>query len=247
MRKKKVHHEEHPDESWLIPYADMLTLVLALFIVMFAMSEIDKVKLQQMSTQFSAIFSSGGGITLQSGNSAIGANPLPVSPSSGESPSTLDNRNTEDKEMKAIKETLEKEMKANGFSDNINIALDAEGLDISIESAILFDPGSGEVVKNIHPPLLEICNSLKRFENEIVVAGYTDNVPIRTAQFRSNWELSAIRAINVMNFMVESGKLNPKLLSIRAYGEYKPKYDNGTETGRAKNRRVEIFIARKYN
>jgi len=247
MRKKKIHHEEHPDESWLIPYADMLTLVLALFIVMFAMSEIDKVKLQQMSSQFSAIFSSGGGITMQSGNSSIGTTPLPVSPTYNDASGAIDSKTSEDNQMKTIKETLEKEMKANGFSDNINIILDADGLNISIESAILFEPGSGEVVKTIQPPLLEICNSLQRFDNEIIVAGYTDNVPIRTPQFRSNWDLSAIRAINVMNFMVENGKLNPKLLSIRAYGEYKPKYSNATESGRTKNRRVEIFIARKYN
>lgn len=87
---------------------------------------------------------------------------------------------------------------------------------------------------------------LNGLNNNIIIAGHSDNVPIHNEKFRSNWDLSATRAINVMNFMVENGGINPDNFSIQAYGEYKPKYDNSTEEGRARNRRVEIFIARKY-
>ena len=87
---------------------------------------------------------------------------------------------------------------------------------------------------------------IKGLDNEIKVVGYTDNVPIKNEKFRSNWELSSMRAINVMNFMVDSGKIQADKVSIQAYGEYKPKFDNTTEQGRAKNRRVEIIVVRQY-
>jgi len=102
------------------------------------------------------------------------------------------------------------------------------------------------VLNNLSPLLLEISKMLHGLDNEIKVVGYTDNVPIKNEKFRSNWDLSAMRAINVMNFMVNSGTISADKVSIQAYGEYMPKSENTTEAGRAKNRRVEIIVARKY-
>jgi len=237
MRKKKKHSEEHVDESWLLPYSDMLTLLVALFIVMFAMSQVDKVKLQKLSSQFNIIFAGGSGI-LQSDSGTIAS--IDSSPSSS-SASSLE-QNT----MNSLKNTLDKEISANGYSDQIKVAINNEGLDISIEAVALFTSGDATVLKNVTPFLLKISTMLKNLDNDIRIAGYTDNKPISNSKFRSNWDLSSIRAINVMTYMVNSGGLNPKKVSIQAYGEYNPKYDNLTEASRAKNRRVEIFIARKY-
>lgn len=240
MAKKKVHHEEHVDETWLIPYADMLTLLLALFIVMFAMSKIDQEKLQNVSDKFNVIFSGGSGVMEKNGNSVI-----PMYETPGES-GEKGNAVVEDAKMKEIKKSVEQEIEDKGYSDKVKVAIYNEGLEITIQDVALFNSGEAEVLKSVQPLLLQITSSLSSLDNTIKVVGHTDNVPIYTSKFRSNWDLSAMRAINVMDFMVEKGKLKKENFSIQAYGEYRPIADNSTAEGKSKNRRVEIFIVRKY-
>ncbi len=238
MSKKKVHHEEHIDETWLIPYADMLTLLLALFIVMFAMGQIDQEKLRNLSEQFNIIFSGGEGVLEQDGISVI--------PMQNVSAQDNSDKTDEQDRMNEIKRNLEQEIENRGYSDKVKVTLNREGLQITIQDGVLFNSGEAEILEKVFPLLIHITDMLKNLDNNIKVVGHTDNVPIRTQKFRSNWDLSAMRAINVMNFMIEEGKLNPNKLSIQAYGEYMPKYDNSTEAGRAQNRRVEIFIVRNH-
>ena len=232
MRKKKEHHEEHVDEAWLLPYSDMLTLLLALFIVMFAMGQTDKAKLKEMSEQFNVIFSGGSGVMQSDGNSVI---PMQATP--GEA---------ENDKMTEVKKMLEEEIEKQGYSDKVKVDLNKDGLEIAIQDAVLFNTGEAEVKNNLSPLLLEISKMIQGLDNEIKVVGHTDNIPIKNEKFRSNWDLSAMRAINVMNFMVTSGTISADKVSIQAYGEQMPKFDNTTEAGRAKNRRVEIIVVRKY-
>ncbi|BCZ49110.1 chemotaxis protein MotB [Clostridium gelidum] len=232
MRKKKEHHEEHVDEAWLLPYSDMLTLLLALFIVMFAMGQTDAAKFNAMSQQFNIIFAGGSGVMQRDGNSVIS---MEVSPGQAE-----------DDKMTEVKKMLEAEITKEGYSDKVKVALNGEGLEISIQDVVLFNTAEAEVKNNLSPLLVQISNLLQGLENKVKVVGYTDNVPIKNDKFRSNWELSAMRAINVMNFMVASGEISADKVSIQAYGEYMPKFENTTEAGRAKNRRVEIIVIRKY-
>ncbi|MHB8170896.1 MAG: flagellar motor protein MotB [Thermincolia bacterium] len=237
MSKKKVHHEEHVDETWLIPYADMLTLLLALFIVMFAMSQVDKQKLAKMSEEFNIIFSGGSGV-IEKQDSTI----IPI-----ETPTmSHTNGSIEDKKMKEIKKALEAEIEKKGYSDKVKVVLNREGLEVSIQDVVLFKSGEAEVLNEVSPLLLKIAGMLSNLQNNIKILGHTDNIPINTHNFRSNWELSAMRAINVMNFMVDIGGLRPEKFSIQAHGEYMPKFSNSTEEGRTKNRRVEILIVRMY-
>lgn len=236
MSKKKVHHEEHIDETWLIPYADMLTLLLALFIVMFAMSKINNEKMEKFSEQFNIIFAGGSGVMEKDGTSLIPMDDIPV-------PKLTEQ---EQDKMNTIKENLEEEIKKSGYSDKVNVTLNGEGLQISIQDIVLFDSGKADVIESVHPMLNHISDLLKSLDNNIKVVGHTDNVPIKTPQFRSNWDLSAMRAINVMNFLIDNGGLVPERFSFQGYGQYSPKYDNATDEGKAKNRRVEIILIRKY-
>lgn len=240
MRKKKKHQEEHADETWLLPYSDMLTLLLALFIVMFAMSEINKVKLQKVSSEFNIIFSGGSGVLEKDGNSVI---PLEKSGSSAPTKNAI-----EYDKMDNARKLLEQEIENKGYGDKVKVILNKEGLEISIQDAVLFNSGDAAILDKEASLLLHISNMLKNLDNNIKIVGHTDNVPISSSnqKFRSNWDLSAMRAINIMSFMVNKGGMNPEKLSIQAYGEYKPKFDNSTESGRAKNRRVEIFVVSKY-
>jgi chemotaxis protein MotB len=234
MSRRKPHVEEHPDETWLLPYSDLLTLLLALFIVMFSISSIDKEKYASLSRQFSIIFSEGGGI-LEDGSLIIPLDEL-----------QQNNSTIEDEMMMQIKESIDREIKNRGYSENFKTVLNKEGLEIAIQEVVLFNSGEAEILQSVHPLLKEIAHILKKLDNDIKVVGHTDNVPIHTEKYRSNWDLSAMRAINVMHFMVEQGGLAQERFSIQGYGEFAPKYDNSTEEGRAKNRRVEIFVARKY-
>lgn len=249
MRKKKEVHEEHVDETWLIPYADMLTLLLALFIVMFAMGQTDKEKLQQMSEQFSILFSGGSGYLEREGNAIIPAEGTIGTGGSKESKVNKENEkssSTEEDKMKEIKNILESEIQKQGFSDKIAIVLNDEGLGITIQDTVLFASAEAKVFNNVSPILYLIAKTLSSMDNNIRVVGHTDNIPIRNKEFSSNWDLSAARAINVMHFLIEKGSIQPNRLAVQGNGEYTPRYSNSTEEGRAKNRRVEIVIIRKY-
>lgn len=241
MSKKKQHHEEHVDEAWLLPYSDMLTLLLALFIVMFAMGQTDKSKFQAMAQEFSVIFAGGSAMMNNSGDSAVIPTGSPTEDQAIKSASELE----EDK-MTEVKKQLEQEIQQEGYADKIKVELNGDGLDIAIQDVVLFNSGEADVLQNVSPLLSKISDMLQGLDNKIKVVGHTDNVPISNSKFRSNWDLSAMRAINVMNFMTTTGKVAQDRMSIQAYGDQMPKYSNDTEEGRAKNRRVEIVVARKY-
>lgn len=237
MHKKKIHHEEHVDETWLIPYADMLTLLLALFIVMFAMSKLDAEKFANVSQGLNSAFMGGTSI-MENGNS----------PSDG-APSIIDDLTKgqiEEATMNEIQSKIENEISNAGYSDKVEVSVNEAGLEINIKDVILFDSAKADVKSESNPLLIQISQLLKGLDNSIKVIGHTDNMPISNEAFRSNWDLSAMRAINIMKFMSQYGNIPEEKLSIEAYGEYKPKFDNSTIEGRAGNRRVEISILRKY-
>lgn len=233
MSKKKQHHEEHVDEAWLLPYSDMLTLLLALFIVMFAMSKVDNEKLEKAAVEFNAVFAGGTGVLKDNGTT--------ITPGTG----TLNGVIEQDK-MVSAKNILEDEIKKSGYSDTVNVELNGEGLLISMQDTALFDSGHADVIPQFQPILTQISSSIKTFNNDVRVVGHTDNVPISNSKFKDNWELSFFRALNVMNFMVQKGGLSADKFSTQSFGEFKPKFDNSTPEGRAKNRRVEILIVRNH-
>lgn len=243
MKGKKKHEEEHVDETWLLPYSDMLTLLLALFIVMFAMSKVDSQKFENISKQFNVIFAGGSSVMKNSGGSSkslvsIGNN--------GNVQKDKVSQIIEQDKMIQMKNDLQQDIKSSGYSDKIIVDLNVEGLDITIQDTVLFNSGGADILKNFDPLLIKISSMLKGLDNDIRISGHTDNVPIKNSEFRDNWDLSYMRASNVMNFIINSGGINPDKFSIEANGEYKPKYDNSTEEGKAKNRNVEILILRKY-
>jgi chemotaxis protein MotB len=271
MSGKKQHHEEHVDETWLIPYADVLTLLLALFIVMFATAKSDPVKREQLSMEFAVLFSGGAEGGPGAGGKGLlekdGKTLMPFKPASkvlGDAGDVGDEG--EGQKLLIVKGEIEKMLGSGDFDsgeggigghvgdtgigggsykDNIEISLNKDYLEISIRDVVLFNSGKAEILPAIKPLLVSIVSTFKNMDNEIIIGGHTDNVPIRNAEFKSNWELSSARAINVMKFMAASGGVTEKRFSVQAFGEFKPEFDNDTKEGRAKNRRVEIFIIRK--
>ncbi|BBW95507.1 flagellar motor protein MotB [Geobacillus sp. FSL W8-0032] len=243
-KKKKGGHEEHINESWLIPYADLLTLLLALFIVLFASSQIDQKKFQEIARSFNTAFAGGTGVLdFQSPVQPIA--PPDQNEKGQERPSSPSRSvsGQEKEELAEIKAKIDAYIRQNELGGKLQTSLDDEGLAITILDDILFDSGSADVRIKDRRLAAEISKLLvMNPPRDIIISGHTDNVPIHNAQFASNWELSVMRAVNFMKVLLENKQLDPRRFSAKGYGEYKPIASNATAAGRMKNRRVEILI-----
>ena len=159
------------------------------------------------------------------------------------------------KNEKVVLETKEKEadvavhietfIKDKDLSKYAKVETNAQRVKISLSNPILFDSGSAVLKKEAIPTLKEIANLIKPLKNDVIVEGHTDNVPISSKKFRSNFELSASRAFSVINYFIAAEEIPPERFSAFGYGEFKPVSSNNTEEGRGKNRRIEINIMRK--
>ncbi|SET47583.1 chemotaxis protein MotB [Salinibacillus kushneri] len=238
-KKKKMKEESHVDESWLLPYSDLLTLLLALFIVLFAMSEIDAKKYEQLSMVFKSEFTGGRGV-LEHQSSPVEA---PEPKTLPDSKKDANNKN-EMTSLEEVHKEINQYIKANNLSDELQTKLTGEGLLVSIYNDLYFDIGSARVNGEGEKIAREISEFLNTDPpHQIVVSGHTDDLPIvNSSKFESNWELSATRALNFMSLLLDNNKLNPKRFSAKGYGEHNPLVPNNSKENRAKNRRVEVLI-----
>lgn len=245
-KKKKAHHEDHVGEDWLLPYADILTLLLALFIVLFSMSTIDAQKFNAMSQAFNEAFSSGTGMFEY-------PSPVPEDEAQAMDDEEGKEENTASEEEREKIEKLELEniqkkvntyIKEKDLTNKLSTSLTDEGLLLTIRDNVLFSSGSADV----RPEDLKTANEISELlvmnpPRNIIISGHTDNVPISNPEFESNWELSVMRAINFMKVILNNNnKLDPALFSAKGFGEFRPVASNDQEEGRTKNRRVEILI-----
>lgn len=237
-KHKKHRHEEHMDESWLIPYADLLTLLLALFIVLFASSTVDVQKLEELSGVFNEIFDGGKGVMDNSSPT-----PLPIPPRQDESDEDSEAFIEDQKSLEDIQKRVDEYIAVNELENQLATELTDEGLLITIKDSILFTPGSATIKSEYNDIADEIANLLE-FDppRSVIVTGHTDNIPMNTAEFGSNWELSVMRAVNFLKMVVQNPDLDPLLFSAKGYGEFNPIASNETVEGRAQNRRVEVLI-----
>lgn len=261
MRKKKTKHhaDEHIDETWLVPYADLLTLLLALFIVLFASSVIDEGKLNSISRSFNIAFNNGLGFF--KGSSYI---ELPEDISNiKEKDSNIRDRSKdvdendvksylsqmieqETRQLEELKSKLDSYIQENGLASELETTLNSRQLLITFRDSALFDSASADLKPEAERLARTIGEMLAQYpEYEIMVSGHTDNVPINTARFPSNWELSVMRALNFMKILLESD-ISPERVSSVGYGEYRPIATNDTVEGKAANRRVEVSIVRNF-
>lgn len=241
-KKKQKHEEEHVDESWLLPYADLLTLLLALFIVLFAMSSVDAQKFQMLARAFNSTFTGGTGVLEY-------PSPIPdgemekLDQEKEKNPEKEKQETLEQEKLKEIQKKVNAYIAANSLETQLKTTLTDEGLLITILNDIFFDSGNSSIRKKDEQLAKEISKLLvMNPPRNIIVSGHTDNVPIQNAEFESNWHLSVMRAVNFMKLLLENGQLDPRAFSAKGFGEYNPVADNKTNEGRQKNRRVEILI-----
>jgi chemotaxis protein MotB len=247
-------HEEHADETWLVPYSDVLTLLLALFIVLFASAQVDQKKLEQLAESFSnafrgntSVFESTRTVPQPTEGAPRTADPSPsfVSALANERASGFQKETAQLLEAKRL---LDKYIDENSLKDTLGTALVEEGLLVRIKDSALFNSGSAELLPTSRALGGTLANMLAALPQQVVVSGHTDNVPINTYEFPTNWDLSAKRAVNFTKYLLAANPaLRPDRFSANGNGEYRPAAPNTTPEGRAQNRRVEILIVRKHS
>lgn len=235
-RRRGGHGGGHANsERWLLTYSDLITLLLAFFIIMYAMSKTDVAKYQQLSASLSKAFN-----VVDTG----GANDKGLLPPASDKILPAVIPMPEEKLLSKLKTKIEGEAKEAGLSGKVEVSVTERGLVISINNAAFFDPGEATIKPSIMPVFSRMMTALARMPNHIRIEGHTDNTPICTGRFPSNWELSTTRATNVVRYLVAAGIISPRRLSAAGYSEYSPKFPNDTESHRAQNRRVDVVVVR---
>jgi chemotaxis protein MotB len=245
-RKKQEAPENH--ERWLVSYADFITLLFAFFVVMFATSQTDKAKAQQVSDSVKKALEGESFKTMVA--TILGG--------------TVDNkgqgnaqRNGPGGQRRIVKsapvehgqvvellpslEILSKELEKEIKSGKIQISMGERGLTVSFTQAALFPSGEDVIASDTYASIQKIAAAIQQLPNPVRMEGHTDAIPIHNSHFRSNWELSAARSIALLEMLTSFGVSRDRL-SIAGYADTAPLEDNDTEEGRRRNRRVDIVI-----
>jgi chemotaxis protein MotB len=241
-------------ERWLVSYADFVTLLFALFVVLYSISQVNESKYKDLSEAMNKVFneSSLSIKPIQVGEvaRAINDDTTAVTELSN---STIETYPLNTHDPSTLAAAAELPQLADQFSDAFSSLIDEEiiqinnnefWLEVSLSNSILFTLGSVNVNESAQKYLSEIADILRPFNNPVQVEGYTDNLTVNSTQFPSNWELSSARAAAIVKILVDGGVI-PARLSAVGYGEYRPTSGNDTPEGREKNRRVVLMIARE--
>ncbi|PGK51368.1 flagellar motor protein MotB [Priestia megaterium] len=242
MARKKPHEEHENHERYLVTYSDLITLLLAFFIILYAMSSVDQDKFDAFSQSLSVAFNHGTTSPIEfDGTYNKNARKEATQEELKEIKDAKENN-----QLKQVKEKIDKVISDKKLTQQIETKLDDEGLHIILTNEILFESGDAKVKPQMRSVLRNIALLIDSIPNEVSISGHTDNLPISTPLYPSNWELSAARAVSVLKETLKSDpNLKPNRLSAAGYGEHHPAASNNTEKGRQKNRRVEILIKRE--
>jgi len=263
VRRVRNNINEHQQDvnRWLISYADFITLLFAFFVVLYSISQVDVSKYKVLSQSLEGVFQSPKRSTkpIQFGDPSKSLTPVigdnseqpELAINETEAGDDLDNKAVIDLENFASSEEfkdLENGLKAS-LGDLIDqdlaeIKSDANWINIVLKSGLLFPSGSDQLNEGARHLMAEVSKHLNRNRQLILVHGHTDNIPIETDRFPSNWELSSARGVAVVRAL-QSLMVIPNRLSVEGHGEYRPVASNDTEAGRQENRRVVISISRK--
>jgi chemotaxis protein MotB len=253
MARKRKHPEHVNHERWLVSYADFITLLFAFFVVMFAASNSDEKKAGQVAQAVQvafremAIFSpSGKGVPLYDEGGAASDSKAAI----GNDHSGFDgakmvlgkNGQATSRQMREVEGKLQESLKEEIANHSVRLMQDGRGLTISLAEAGFFSPGSAVMPEKSLAVVDRIASILRPLDYALRVEGHTDNTPIRTSQFPSNWELSTSRATFLLRYLISNAQIPAARLSAAGYGEYRPVASNATQDGRSANRRVDLVV-----
>jgi chemotaxis protein MotB len=255
MIRRRLVEEEQQTDRWLVSYADFITLLFAFFVVMYSISSVNEGKYKVMSEALTKVFDSPERSTKPIQVGVINRVDTDISGDDKDPTGAEIDGNTEidqwggvtsDQDidtLKTISNDLAIMLESIVEEGLIDLKMTEDWLELSMNSGLIFKPGSDKLASSAKPLISNIAQVLVDSKNEIRVRGYTDNIPI-SSTFRSNWALSSARAIAVMELLIQQG-VNSFQLAAEGYGEFRPIADNNTRDGRAKNRRVVIAVSKK--
>lgn len=256
-------NEEGSEAKWLTTFNDLMTLLMVFFVLLFTMGSMDAKKMNH----FAHSLQGGLGILNEGQFLKIGImEPIVKNTKNWKTTETPDENDTTDMDSETDSDDKKKsENKGNGGGNSflkevekldkvlndiskqqgISAERTMDGIRIRLEDCILFRLGLSEISPEAHMALKKVATELKKMDNPIRVEGHTDDIPIRSEQFRSNWDLSLSRAVNVVKFFIEHGHIKPERFVAAGYGDSRPICDNHTAENRARNRRVEVILLKK--
>lgn len=207
---------------WLVTYADLISLLMVLFLMLFSSSQVQKEKLMAISESLRRALHKDASVGTSTGTALLSR------PSEGTQTS--------------ISEAIREAAKAFGLDKSVSVSTDERGLVIAMVDSVFFAPGSFEILPQMKPMLAEVSQFCKDSNAVIRVEGHTDNTPMEKGIVKSNWHLSALRASQVVEFMLAQAALDQSKISAAAYGSGRPLVPNTTPENRARNRRIEIVL-----
>ncbi len=223
-RKRKIDEQENADR-WVVSYADFITLLFAFFTTLYAISHVDLGKLERFSG------------SMKSALRVAGRDAVDASVINGIKP--IDYADV----------GLEKDIRAEfgkfAIIESITIERDQRGVVLSFGNDLLFESGSADLKRTAEPLLAAAAAIIRKSQRRTVIEGHTDNIPLRSARYTSNLELSAARAARAFAYLLNEEAIHPEQMSASGYGEYRPAASNATPEGRARNRRVDILFVSK--
>jgi chemotaxis protein MotB len=242
MVRRRKRPEEHPNhERWLVSYADFITLLFAVFVTLYAISQVDAKKMTTLAQSMQAAFDTR----------AFDAGSRKVSLSDAITPGVELQKLIEpanpmvagaDLPLQQVRDIVQQRLVKENSLDRVRLTQDRRGLVISLSEAGFFDSGAATMKDSSLRVLDAIAESVLPLPNQIRIEGHTDNTPIHTNQFPSNWELSTARATQVIAYFTRRFPFQAGLLSAAGYGEHRPVAKNATPEGRALNRRVDLVV-----
>jgi chemotaxis protein MotB len=246
VARKQRHPDHENHDRWLVSYADFITLMFAFFVVMFATSQTDKARAQQVSDSVKQALDKGGvasavreilgGTVDEKGNgNAQLRGPGGSEPKNSKPPVAI-------AELLPSMQYLSKSLEEEIHQGKIEMHLEPRGLVVSLRQATFFPSGEDSVDPKTYPSIDKIAQTIRELPNTVRLEGHTDSIPIHTARFPSNWELSAARAIAMMELFSEHFGIAPQRMAIAGYADTAPLDSNDTPESRAHNRRVDIVI-----
>jgi chemotaxis protein MotB len=252
-RRRQEEHDNH--ERWLVSYADFITLLFAFFVVMYSISSVNDGKYRVLSNTLTEAFVSPvrSADPIQIGDEVRTLDPrmgdlvvpernqprtLPLDPLSESGP---DGSLVEIRTLEAVENELARALLEYADQGLVNVSRTDRGVEVEMKSSMLFESGSARLSREALKALRNVILIVKPLPNMINVEGHTDNVPISTISFPSNWELSAARAASVVHYFAKLGVASERMAAI-GYGEFRPLSSNATAEGRKNNRRVNLLI-----
>jgi chemotaxis protein MotB len=265
-KRRRPEQQSANHDRWLVSYADFITLLFAFFVVLYATAQTDNKKVARVAAAIKGAFQQLGVFTgsgLETGmippkiifvqgsggaNAQIVANtsgPIATIEASGMNVNATQSplgSGSPGVDTEKLKHELETALGDDIRKQRVQMRVGPDGLVVSLREIGFFDSGAASLLPEAKPTLTRLAKVLEEKNFEIRVEGHTDNVPIHTQQFNSNWELSTARATEVVSMLVREYGFDPRYVSVAGYAEYRPLYSNDTEEGRKANRRIDLVV-----